>query len=56
MGYDYNKYLKEYKKKNIVNVSLKLHRTHDADIVEYLQDKNKQDTIKKLIRKEINSK
>ena len=56
MAYNYNKYLKEYKKKNIANVSLKLHRTHDADIIEYLEGKNKQDTIKKLIRKEISNK
>lgn len=56
MAYDFNKYLKEYKKKNIANVSLKLHRTYDADIIEFLEGKNKQDTIKKLIRKEISNK
>lgn len=51
MAYDYNEYIKEYNKNNIMNVSLKLHRTHDADIIEAIQNENKQAKIKELIRK-----
>ena len=51
MAYDYNKYMKEYNEKNIVMVSLRLHRTHDADIIEAIDPKNKQASIKRYIRK-----
>lgn len=53
MAYDYNKYIKEYNKKNIVFVSLKLHKTNDADLIEAIGNDNKQATIKKLIRKAV---
>lgn len=53
MAYDYNEYIRNYNKKNIVNVNLKLHRSNDADIIEALENSkdSKQATIKKLIRK-----
>lgn len=56
MAYDYNEYVRKYNKKNILNVSLKLHKSNDADIIEALEnsDKSKQATIKMLIRKGIN--
>lgn len=53
MAYDYNDYVRKYNKKNIMNVSLKLHRTTDADIIEALENskESKQATIKKIFRK-----
>ena len=55
MAYDYNEYVRKYNKKNIKNVSLKLHRSNDADIIEALESskESNQATIKKLIRKVI---
>ena len=48
------KYTKAYDQKNTIKVSLKLNVNTDADIIEYLDGvENKQGTIKKLIRDEI---
>ena len=48
------KYTKKYDKENTVNISLKLNCKTDADIIEHLNSlDNKQGTIKKLIRDEI---
>lgn len=48
------KYTKKYDSNNTVKVSLKLNIGTDADIIDYLNTlDNKQGTIKKLIRQEI---
>lgn len=52
MAYDYNNYIKEYNKKNIEVVTMKLHKTKDKDIIELLEksEDSKQATIKKYVR------
>ena len=48
------KYTQKYDKNNTVKVSLKLNIKTDADILAYLETvDNKQGTIKRLIREEI---
>ena len=48
------KYTKKYDQENTIKVSLKLNVNTDADIIKYLNSvENKQGTIKKLIREEI---
>lgn len=48
------KYVRKYDEANTVQVKLKLNCNTDADIIEYLNScGNKQGTIKKLIREEI---
>ncbi len=48
------KYTKKYDQNNTTCFSLKLNKKTDADIIEYLNNvENKQGTIKKLIRDEI---
>lgn len=44
----------KYDAKYIMNVSLKLHKVNDKDIIEALDLSNKQGSIKKLIRKGLN--
>lgn len=51
MAYDHNKYIREYNKKNIQVVTLKLHKENDADILKMIDPENKQGSIKKLLRK-----
>ena len=51
MAFDSNKYIKEYRKKNIKQIPLALHKINDADIIEAIGDKNRQGRIKELIRK-----
>lgn len=53
MAYDYNNYIKEYNKKNIEVVTIKLHKTKDKDIIDLLEksEDSKQATIKKFVRK-----
>ena len=46
---DYNAYQKEYAKKNLVMVMVKLHRDKDKDILDALDD-NKAGSIKRLVR------
>lgn len=41
----------KYDKKNITQVSLKLHKTNDKDIIDAINPDNKQGSIKRLIRK-----
>lgn len=43
----------KYDKKNIIQLSLKLHKTNDKDIIDAIDPNNKQGSIKKLIRKGI---
>jgi hypothetical protein len=48
------KYTKKYDEANTIQIKLKLNTRTDADIIEYLDTTgNKQGTIKKLIREEI---
>ena len=48
------KYTKKYDESNTIQVKLKLNSRTDADIIEYLDTSgNKQGTIKRLIREEI---
>jgi hypothetical protein len=48
------KYTKKYDDNNTTQIKLKLNYNTDADIIEYLEAcGNKQGTIKKLIREEI---
>lgn len=54
MGFNYNKYMSDYNKKNIEYVSLKLHKENDKDIIDAIDFKNKQGSIKKLIRAGLN--
>lgn len=41
----------KYDKKNIMQISLKLHKTKDKDIIDAIDNNNKQGSIKKLIRR-----
>ena len=45
-------YIREYNKKG-VKISLQLNRKTDMDIIEWLEDKSKATTLKKLIREEM---
>lgn len=45
----------KYDKKNITQISLKLHTTKDKDIIEAIDHGNKQGSIKKLIRRGLNN-
>lgn len=47
---DYNKYQKEYRKKNLIMLSIQLRKNEDSDIIKAIGTENKQDTAKKLIR------
>ena len=49
MAYDYNEYMKNYNKKNVVFVSVRLNRSKDKDIIEALGE-NKNESVKQLIR------
>lgn len=40
----------EWDKQNTVFIGIKLQKSTDSDIIEYLQDKPKQTTIKKALR------
>lgn len=40
-----------YDRKNITQISLKLHKTNDEDIIDAIDPANKQGSIKELIRK-----
>lgn len=51
MPYDYNKYMREYNKNNIVTITLKLHKENEKDILEAIDLNNKSQSIKRLIRK-----
>ena len=51
MPYDYNTYMQTYNKKNIEFISLKLHKEKDKDIIANIDFKNKQGSIKELIRR-----
>ena len=42
-----------YDKRNIIQISLKLHKTNDQDIINAIDPKNKQGSIKKLIRRSL---
>lgn len=42
---------KKYDDKNTIRISLKLNKTTDADIIEKIDMKRKQKSIKELIRK-----
>lgn len=50
MAYDHNAYQKEYAKKNLVMVMVKLNREYDKDIIDELDDTNKAGSIKRLVR------
>ena len=54
MKQTYENYYKEYEQKNTMRVSLNLSTRKDADIIKALEGKNKQATIKELIRNGIN--
>ena len=43
-----------YDKEHTVRVQLKLHKEHDKDVLDYLENTgNKQGTIKRLVREEL---
>ena len=52
MAYDYNEYMKNYNKKNVVMVSVRLNRSKDKDIIEALNSEggNKNECVKRLVR------
>lgn len=50
MAQTYENYFKEYYKNNCKKISLTLNKEKDADIIEYLEGKNIQATIKKMLR------
>ena len=52
MAYDYNEYMKNYNKKNVVMVSVRLNRSKDKDIIEALnsEGENKNECVKRLVR------
>jgi hypothetical protein len=49
VAYNHNEYQKEYAKKNLVMVMVKLNREYDKDIIDALDD-NKAGSIKRLVR------
>lgn len=49
MAYNHNEYQREYQKKNLVMVMVKLHKERDKDIIEAIDD-NKAGSIKRLVR------
>lgn len=53
MAQTYENYFKEYYKNNCKKISLTLNKDKDADLIEYLEGKNIQATIKKVMRSEI---
>ena len=48
-----NEYFKSYNKEKMVRLSLNLSKTKDRDIIQEIDQNNKQASIKKLIRKGI---
>lgn len=48
----HNKYITSLKweKENVIRYSIKLMKSTDSDIIEYMEDKPKQTTIKKALR------
>jgi len=40
----------QWEKENVIRYSVKLLKTTDSDIIEYMEDKPKQATIKKALR------
>lgn len=48
-----NEYIKAYNKENMVRLSLNLSKTKDRDIIQAIDQGNKQASIKSLIRKGI---
>ena len=50
MAYDYSKYQKEYREKYVVMLSVRLNKKTDADIISAIDQSNKNDSIKRLIR------
>lgn len=50
MKQTYENYYKEYEQRNTKRVSLNLSTSKDADIIKAIEGKNKQATIKRLIR------
>lgn len=40
----------KWEEKNVIRYSIKLMKTTDLDIIEYMEDKPKQTTIKKALR------
>jgi hypothetical protein len=40
----------QWEKENVIRYSVKLLKTTDSDIIEYMEDKPKQTTIKKALR------
>lgn len=45
-----NEYIKAYNKENMVRLSLNLSKTKDRDIIQAIDQGNKQASLKKLIR------
>lgn len=48
----HNKYITSlnWEKENVIRYSIKLMKSTDSDLIEYLEDKPKQTTIKKALR------
>lgn len=46
----------QWEKENVIRYSVKLLKTTDSDIIEYMEDKPKQTTIKKALRQLIKEK
>lgn len=53
MAQTYESYFKEYYKNNCKKISLTLNKDKDADLIEFLEGKNIQATIKEMMRSEI---
>lgn len=51
MPYDYKQYMKDYREKNLVTVTVVFNKTKDEDILREIETKNKSGKIKELIRK-----
>jgi len=45
----------QWERENVIRYSVKLLKTTDSDIIEYMEDKPKQTTIKKALRQLIKS-
>lgn len=54
MAQTYENYFKDYYKRKCKKISLTLNKDKDADLIKYLEGKNIQATIKKVLRDEMN--
>ena len=53
MAYDYNKYMKDYRKRNLTTITVVFNSEKDEEVIKYIGTENKSSRIKELIKKGI---